>query len=75
MTEMEAKAYAVIKQVYTKTGFTPSSRQLAKILDRKNTWTFELIKNLERKGFITYHEDRKRGYIPTDWRKLSDAMQ
>lgn len=70
MTEMEAQAYAVIKQVYQETGFTPSSRQLAKMLDRKNTWTYELMRKLEQKGHIVYHEDRKRGYILKRWQEI-----
>lgn len=69
MNERERKALEAIHRIFLETGFTPSSRQLAKELHCGGTPAFELIQRLESKGYVIFHTDRKR-YMPFYWRQL-----
>lgn len=75
LNDRTATVWAAILETYREHGWTPSARELARVLHRGYTGCWEDVAALERLGLLTFHPDRKR-YVPADWRKIAamDAM-
>lgn len=73
LRELDHQALEYIIAVWLKTGFTPSSAELAERFNiGRGGSTNKVFTALEAHGFITFYEGRNR-YIPTNWRELIEG--